>query len=247
METKKKKYILQGAVPKDKSEKTCLEKYGNKYFFASDAGNMNSENLKKTYGYTDEEIDNLKELKKTASYDAFEKRNGGTEEEYKEYCKRYDSSSYTWATKKTNNPSEADSLYKERIKNRSVVFGRASKSSLKVFLPIIKFLQEEYSIREEDFFIGYENKNEYFIWDDNCKRIYFYDLVIMSKKIIIEFNGSFYHPKTKEEDEVKWERDRRKIDVAKENGFVVMIVWDDISVNNNIQYIKEEIKKCLKM
>jgi len=64
IETVRDKYgELLGCMPKEQVEKTCLERYGNKSFFASEQGNMSFENLKKNYGWTDEEIDELAKKK----------------------------------------------------------------------------------------------------------------------------------------------------------------------------------------
>jgi hypothetical protein len=56
----------------------------------------------------------------------------------------------------------------------------SSKESLKVFEPLIDWCLNN-AILNEDIFIGYSNKKEYFIRSE--ENVYFYDFVIKSKKI----------------------------------------------------------------
>lgn len=64
LNTVKEKYVdLIGCFPRQKTEQTCLERYGNKSFFASEMGKMSFDNLKNNYGWTDEEIDELSKKK----------------------------------------------------------------------------------------------------------------------------------------------------------------------------------------
>lgn len=74
---------------------------------------------------------------------------------------------------------------------------QASKLSLKYFIPLIKWLQNEYNLDLNDIKIGYKDSKEKIInYIDNNNRTRFvrYDFCIESLKIIIEFDGIFYHP-----------------------------------------------------
>ncbi len=90
---------------------------------------------------------------------------------------------------------------------------------------------------------------EYFIIDDNSN-IFFYDFVIPSKKIIIEYHGTHIHPNPKWEKE-KWdswkhafqnknafearEFDLKKKSLAESKGFQVLEIWNDDGFEQNYQ------------
>jgi hypothetical protein len=129
---------------------------------------------------------------------------------------------------------------------------RASKESLVIFEPLINILIEEYNIEYEDMYIGYKEKSEFFLKKDN--NIYFYDFTIRSKKIIIEYNGILFHPKTENSiwtnpfnkginSEIAFKRQELKIKTAKENGFKVFEIWSDEHDNLNkcLNFIKNNI------
>lgn len=128
---------------------------------------------------------------------------------------------------------------------------RSSKESLKIFKPLIEEITKDNSIKLEDIYIGEGCKNEFFIREDN--KIFFYDFTIKSKKIIIEYNGTTFHPKnensnwinpyTKESSENAFERQKKKIEIAKSKGFSVLEIWSDETGNLErcINFIKENI------
>lgn len=67
---------------------------------------------------------------------------------------------------------------------------------------------------------------------------YEYDIVIMSRKICIEYNGCYYH---------KWSKDRDKIksDLCKENGYRLITIDDDTAYRNReVVYEGDNIKFC---
>ena len=85
----------------------------------------------------------------------------------------------------------------------------------------------------------YWKDKEYYIYKNN--RYYFYDFTIKSKKIIIEYNGSKFHPSPKLNlnEQKNWKQlwsnksydvvkklDEYKIQTAKDNNFDVFIIWD---------------------
>ncbi len=131
--------------------------------------------------------------------------------------------------------------------------GKASKESLIIFKPLIDWCIKE-GILYNDIYIGYDNKNEYFI--KNEKRLYFYDFTIKSKKIIIEYNGVAFHPKV---GDVNWinpftnegykeclEKDNKKINNAKKEGFNILVIWSDEDPLINLEYCKKFIKNNYK-
>ena len=100
---------------------------------------------------------------------------------------------------------------------------------------------------KEDICWGVGENNEFLIIKNNKR--YYYDFTILPLKIIIEFNGHKFHPKTP--DDVNWKNpyvpeltafqkyteDRKKEQVAIEQGFRVITVFD-----NNLPSIENLIK-----
>ena len=102
--------------------------------------------------------------------------------------------------------------------------------------------------------IYFATKNqEYFI----CKgkgEFYQYDFVDLKNKKIIEYNGDQYHanPKLYEANDYPhpfrkkltskeiWEKDEKKKNVANENGFEILTIWD----SEYRRYKKETIERC---
>jgi len=111
----------------------------------------------------------------------------------------------------------------------------------------------EYDIKYDDIFIGHREQNEYFL--RNEKDIYFYDFTIKSKKIIIEYNGVLFHPKSEKSDwinpmnrelssEDAYNRQKRKLQTAIDKGFSVFEIWsDDVDKYDKcLNFIKNNIK-----
>jgi very-short-patch-repair endonuclease len=96
------------------------------------------------------------------------------------------------------------------------------------------------------------NPHEYVLNKDGKK--YCYDFTIKDLNLIVEYNGTKFHPKSENDPEFApifesqdavneiWERDQFKINLAKENGFDVMIVWSD-DVETGLMEIRTEILK----
>lgn len=89
-------------------------------------------------------------------------------------------------------------------------------------------------------------ENEFFITQD--QKLYSYDFTDILTRHIIEFNGDFFHANIHQYDMNEiitfkkehhragdiWLRDYRKIKIAIENGFSVMIVWEsDYKANSS--------------
>jgi hypothetical protein len=146
----------------------------------------------------------------------------------------------------------ANLIYNKWLDKIILPIARASKESLQVFLKLNNLL-DEYGIEYNDVYIGYEDRNEYYIKDG--LNIYFYDFVIRSKKIIIEYNGIAFHPKLENIDFFKpiltklspielYNKQKYKVELAEKNGFKVLEIWsDDVdNVSKCIEFIKNDIK-----
>jgi very-short-patch-repair endonuclease len=143
-------------------------------------------------------------------------------------------------------------MYYEAIKKRKVKSLKASKASLIYFRPIYDFLLNQYA--DNEIFLGIEDSKEFFIYNENTYDLFFYDFAIPKEKIIIEFNGKAWHPNWEKYDTNTLEenfkfntikdisyyvnRDKHKIDVARQKGFDVLILWEEDSVEENWNKVK---------
>jgi hypothetical protein len=128
-----------------------------------------------------------------------------------------------------------------------------SKESLKIFSVIYERIKDLTNIC-----VYYGDpkidKKEYFLYDKSEKRYYFYDFTILKDdlKIIIEYNGSKFHPRkyslTEEEwknwrclfnedidADTKYKYDCKKRDLALDNGFQYLEIWSDDVFDSNIE------------
>lgn len=166
---------------------------------------------------------------------------------YKEICKSR-GITITKMVEKYGNEigKEKYNLWRESV---SVPICRSSKESLKIFNPLIQEIIKDNFIGIDDIYIGDGCKNEFFIREDS--KIFFYDFTIRSKKIIIEYNGTLFHPKNeksnwvnpynKETSECAFMRQKIKVDIAKSKGFRVLEIWsdEDDNLEKCINFIKE--------
>lgn len=153
-----------------------------------------------------------------------------------------------------------DSLYKGKTeeeiiafeKSKMVEFGKASKTSLEVFLPLLGWLNKENLISATDeYHLGYDNKQEFCLFNKEKDVIFFYDFTIPKMKIIIEFNGRIWHPTnenwkplpcfdTDSKEEIVY-KEKLKEQTAIDNGFRVLKIWDTDLPETNIQKCKDFI------
>lgn len=142
--------------------------------------------------------------------------NNKTSQELQDIYARQDSSSFKYCLKKClGNLDCANKLYRSILKRGFVPFGKASKESLRIFLQLYKFLRKN-GISREDIYFGIGGSKEYFLYDTETHTMRFYDFVILSKKIIIEYDGIYWHSFEKS----------KLIDIAKDkiaalNGFKI--------------------------
>lgn len=128
-----------------------------------------------------------------------------------------------------------------------------SKSSQKLFWSIYELLPKK--IQDKVYFA--ELNKEYGVFDDVNKKIYFYDFVITSLGICIEYNGDHYHgnPLTYNSGDIVdklrgnhklvddiWEFDKTKNNTIKRlRNFSVSLVWD----SNYLEDKNRELLRCL--
>jgi G:T-mismatch repair DNA endonuclease (very short patch repair protein) len=96
------------------------------------------------------------------------------------------------------------------------------------------------------------HSKEFFI-RKNETVVYRYDFTVLSLKKIIEFNGSYWHanPKMYPADFVVfnmtaqeiWDRDEDKRKLAEQQGFEVLIVWDDMPYKDALQLCLNFLRK----
>lgn len=137
--------------------------------------------------------------------------------------------------------------------------GQASKESLKYLIPIYKFCRRN-GLNRSDLRIGVSGSKEYNLIND--KSIVSFDFCCISKKFIIEYNNKFWHPDpyimnkhewnvwkhpTKKWSAIeKYTKDSNKNDLAINNGFKVVIIWNCKDYNKQIEKVKKFILNEIK-
>lgn len=136
------------------------------------------------------------------------------------------------------------------LKSRTSMHQRASMESLKVFLPLYTELLNR-GFDEEDILFGYNDKKELLLSEDAT--FYYYDFCIKSLRLIIEFNGIMYHPKSIDDEnwfhpynssitaKEKYLYDQKKNKFAVDHGYRVITIWEDVDYVANLRYIMDII------
>jgi|LakMenEpi03Aug12_release.lakeMendotaPanAssembly.Ray.scaffolds.fasta_scaffold50111_5 hypothetical protein len=136
------------------------------------------------------------------------------------------------------------------LTNGNMVIGY-SKISQDLFYKIL----EMYDISDRDK-IYFATHNSEFKLDKKEGGVWLYDFTDIKNKKIIEFHGDMFHGNPKKYNSVDnphpfrkhitaqemWDKDKRKLDIAFENGFEVLIIWDSEYRWGNKQEI---INKCV--
>lgn len=135
--------------------------------------------------------------------------------------------------------------------------GLASISSLAFFLPLIEILKSDNILNEINYYIGYGDRNEWFL-NRGKGNLYFYDFCIRDIKIIIDFHGLAWHYNfdtccitnnvlNLDEEETKLNDLNRKR-VAEELGFIYIIVWErnDKNYKQDLEYVLDRIRSAYK-
>jgi hypothetical protein len=107
---------------------------------------------------------------------------------------------------------------------------------------------------KDDVYYGSLNK-EYFLYDENNKKINYYDFTMTDIKLIIEFNGDFwhanphiysedfYHPILKKTAAEIWEMQEYKNNLAKCCGYDIIEVWESDYRKDKICVINDCLNK----
>lgn len=100
----------------------------------------------------------------------------------------------------------------------------------------------------------FSNPHEYVLNSNGNK--YCYDFTIKNLNLMIEYNGTKWHPKSRTDEEFRpifesqgtresiFDRDQHKKEIAELNGFTVLYCWSD-NVENDYEKIKSEIQNRL--
>lgn len=143
--------------------------------------------------------------------------------------------------------------YAEHIAKKTYKICSVSRESLLFFIPIYKKIRK--FLQKDEIFWGIDGSKEYFLWDDELKKIFFYDFVIPRYKIIIEFHGTYWHPNPSWSEE-KWKKwkclgvdanekrksDEYKMRLAQNKGFRVIEIFSDEKEIFNMDAIIDIIK-----
>lgn len=117
-----------------------------------------------------------------------------------------------------------------------------SKESLKFFIKLYKKIRK-FGVLKNDVVWGIAGNKEFILNNHIKNKIYFYDFVIKSKKIIIEYNNTFWHPREKSEwrgfinyeKKYKHEIDKKKYAIS--SGYSIYYVWNDDNLIEKINYL----------
>jgi hypothetical protein len=155
--------------------------------------------------------------------------------------KSQDSSSLEYCLKKCNyNLESANKLYTELKEKRVVPMGKASKESLKYFIPLYKLLRKN-GIDRSDIYFGVSPSCEYWLVDE-YRNFYMYDFTIVSHKLIIEYHGSGHYGFLENHNlDSILNKDKLKKTIAKSNGFSYI----EIDYRNDVDYNKNKINEIL--
>lgn len=132
-------------------------------------------------------------------------------------------------------------------KSKCVSFGKASKESLGVFIPLYKNLRKIKDVKRNQIWFGVDGSLERFI--NNSIDLFFYDFCVItpSSKFIIEYNGIVFHPKSPTQEgwkhpfnqkltpQILFDRDQRKKQLAIKSGYDYLTLWSDNTIMENIK------------
>ena len=135
--------------------------------------------------------------------------------------------------------------------------GTSSKESRLIFIPIYKWLRR-LGFARDDFRVGLYGSSEARFYNYDLKKLFLYDFTVESLKVIIEYNGTAWHPKTRDGvwhpkarkeliTEEQFDKDQHKIQLAIDRGYSLLTVWSDTPIEENILRIKEFITEKIKI
>lgn len=158
-----------------------------------------------------------------------------------------DSVSLSYFRKKYGDENLAISEYLRSFEKRlETKFGKASKSSMKVFKHLINFCKD----KNLNFFCGIDGSREFYLMDDTTKKVYAYDFTIPELNMIFEYHGKFWHTKSisnsKNELGVSmsesFRKDSIKENLAQINGFELVKIYEEDGLEYNIKKIFNRLK-----
>ena len=134
---------------------------------------------------------------------------------------------------------------------------RYSKKSIDLFESVFKALKKDHGISFDKIYLA---ENEYYVYDQEKKKINFYDLCIKEISLIVEYNGNMFHPNKSLLSENEWKAwinpiskttadeqnsiDEYKRRLAESRGFNYLIIWE----NETFEYSKNiMINKMLEL
>lgn len=139
---------------------------------------------------------------------------------------------------------------KRNIHNRKTG-GYVSKESLNFFIPLYKMCRKLGLDRNEIYF-GIDGSKEFFIRDNNLdvNGGKFYDFCIPRLNIIVEYHGTFWHPRKIEEWKNPWigyesakSNDEYKTSLANLRNMEYYVIWSDDNRENKLKEIFSIIKE----
>ncbi len=131
--------------------------------------------------------------------------------------------------------------------------GRKSKSSIEFFNLLTKDLVG-IGVNKERIIGGDVTEKEFARTDFDRGRTYFYDYVLLDQKLIIEYNGLYWH--AREDNEENWrsniksfsesiEYDKIKKNFIEEKGYTLIYVWEDENFDERRKEIIDYVKTRL--
>ena len=134
-------------------------------------------------------------------------------------------------------------------KFRDYYENRSSDSYSKVSQVLFDAIYERMNNKDH---VHYATLNKEFTkYDNENKRCYFYDFVCSQRQKVIEFNGITYHAKSQTDESFRnpfnveltakevYDTEQIKLDLIKNLGFEVFIVWEDLYYQDREGLLKE--------
>jgi len=161
-----------------------------------------------------------------------------------------------------NYGKEGKRLFKDRQERRKISFeknrehhksaGYVSKASLRFFIPLYKKIRR-LGISREDIYFGISGSREFFIRHDDIEnRGRFFDFGIPKINVILEYNGSYWHPRTRDtwknvfvsfDDAMLVEKEKEYL--CEKRGYTLIKIWDDDNLAERESEILNLIKERL--
>lgn len=144
--------------------------------------------------------------------------------------------------------------YKQTMKNNlgnKRTGGCVSKESISFFIPLYKFCRR-LGLKRNEIYFGIGGSREFFIKDNTCSENSgcFYDFTIPKLNMIIEYHGTFWHPRNINEWKNPWLDynssilfDEYKAILAKRRNMDYFVVWSDDNKTNRLNELSAIIKE----